>query len=171
MESELTRMEYLRLLQTAKLLKKERMYFLVKSICCVGLKIGELPQFTVEMVKAGEGVVVSKGTERAICIPSVIAEELLEYAQRNHISEGALFQTTSGQPLNRTYCFNMLRELAELADVPVEKCSPKGLRLVYLHTQKQIYDELDYIAKQAYEQLLAAEQIANKWREEKEERQ
>ncbi len=169
MENELTRKEYLQLLYTAKVLGKERIYFLIKALCCVGLKIGELPQFTVEMLEAGEGTLISKGTERTVHISPVIGKELLAYAERHNISEGVLFRTSTGQPLDRISCFNMIRELAEKADIPVEKCSPKAFRKLYLQAQEKIYENLDYIVKQQYEQLLMAEQRANEWNFEKEE--
>ncbi len=53
---ELMRSEYLSLLYAAKRLKQERTYFLIKTICGVGIKIGELLQFTVELLRAGSGI-------------------------------------------------------------------------------------------------------------------
>ncbi len=169
MENELTRKEYLQLLYTAKTLGKERVYFLIKTLCCVGLKIGELPQFTVEMVKTGEGKLISKGTERTVRISPVIGKDLQGYAERHNISEGVLFRTATGQPLDRINCFNMIRELAEKAEIPVEKCNPRAFRKLYLQVQEKLYENLEFIARQQYEQLLAAEQAVNAWEMEKEE--
>lgn len=46
-------MEYLRLLQAARILEKERTYLLVKIFALAGIRVGELPQVTVERVRAG----------------------------------------------------------------------------------------------------------------------
>ena len=45
---ELTRGEYLRLLSTARVLEKERLYLLVKVFGSTGLSVGELPRLTAE---------------------------------------------------------------------------------------------------------------------------
>ena len=51
---ELTRGEYLRLLSTARVLEKERLYLLVKVFGSTGLSVGELPRLTAE--RAGRGL-------------------------------------------------------------------------------------------------------------------
>ncbi len=162
-QQELTRAEYLQLLYTAKTMGREREYFIMKAICCIGLKIGELPQLTAEMVKAGEGILISKGTERQVYISESIQKELLGYMERKGILEGAIFRSRNGTATDRIAAFNMIRDIAEKANVPAEKCSPKSLRAIYLQTQKEIHDGLDYIAKQMYEQLLAAEEMTAGW--------
>ncbi len=53
-QPELTRAEYLRLLQTAKGLGRERLYFLVKVFCCTGISVSDLSLITVELVKNGK---------------------------------------------------------------------------------------------------------------------
>ena len=51
LQPELSRTEYLRLLQTAKLLGKEKSYLLIKTLGGAGLRIQELPQLTAEVVR------------------------------------------------------------------------------------------------------------------------
>ena len=53
LQPELSRVEYLRLLQAARILEKERTYLLVKIFALAGIRVGELPQVTVERVRAG----------------------------------------------------------------------------------------------------------------------
>ena len=48
LQPELSRVEYLRLLQAARILEKERTYLLVKIFALAGIRVGELPQVTVE---------------------------------------------------------------------------------------------------------------------------
>ena len=47
LQPELSRVEYLRLLQAARILEKERTYLLVKIFALAGIRVGELPQVTV----------------------------------------------------------------------------------------------------------------------------
>ena len=53
-QPELTRNEYLRLLQTARVLGKERLYLLIKLFGCTGIAVQNIERVTVEAVKAGE---------------------------------------------------------------------------------------------------------------------
>ena len=99
---ELARSEYLRLLKTAKLMGKERTYFIIKTICCAGVRVQELPQITVEAVKMGNVVVTGQCGARKLHIPSVLREELLSFASRKGIESGPLFVTRNGVPMNRT---------------------------------------------------------------------
>ena len=59
LQPELSRVEYLRLLQAARILEKERTYLLVKIFALAGIRVGELPQVTVagpcRSVPAGSG--------------------------------------------------------------------------------------------------------------------
>ena len=57
---ELSRREYLRLLKTARIMKRERTYFLIKTICSTGVRVQQLPQVTVEAVEAGTAVVTGQ---------------------------------------------------------------------------------------------------------------
>ena len=52
-QPELTRTEYLRLLQTARALNRERVYLLVKLFGTTGLTVQELEKVTVEAVREG----------------------------------------------------------------------------------------------------------------------
>ena len=63
LQPELSRVEYLRLLQAARILEKERTYLLVKIFALAGIRVGELPQVTVERVRAGR-LPVRTGGER-----------------------------------------------------------------------------------------------------------
>ena len=64
LQPELSRVEYLRLLQAARILEKERTYLLVKIFALAGIRVGELPQVTVERVRAGRLPVRTGGTSR-----------------------------------------------------------------------------------------------------------
>ena len=52
-QPELTRTEYLRLLQVARTLDRERAYLLVKVFALTGLRLGNLHQMTVEAATEG----------------------------------------------------------------------------------------------------------------------
>ena len=73
---ELTRSEYLRLLSTARALRQERVYLLIKLFTSTGLPVHELEQVTVEA--AGEGVLLLPGEAMPQRLPECLRRELLE---------------------------------------------------------------------------------------------
>ena len=67
--TELTRQEYIRLLQMAKQQGKEQIYYIVKTICCTGVRVGELAHVTVELVETGQGSWMFQTVERRVRVP------------------------------------------------------------------------------------------------------
>ena len=59
-EKELTKAEYMRLVNTAKQKGNERLNLLLQTICGTGIRVSELQYITVEAVKCGEAVVSLK---------------------------------------------------------------------------------------------------------------
>ena len=84
---ELTRAEYLRLLQAARSLEKERTYLLVKVFALLGLPVGELPRLTVEQVQAGHVLVRGNGAQWYEAIPRCLEQELRAYIRRRGRAE------------------------------------------------------------------------------------
>ena len=113
LQPELTRAEYLRLLQAARALEKERVYLLVKVLGGAGLRIQELPQLTVEAVRTGavELRYHNGRCSRALRIPGELRGELLAYIRREGVTEGPVFRTAAGAPIARTYAVKLLREI------------------------------------------------------------
>ena len=87
-QPELTRAEYLRLLQAARALEKERAYLLVKVFALLGIRVGELPQVTVEQVKAGRLLLRGSGVRQYVPIPASLRGELLDYVRRQGLRTG-----------------------------------------------------------------------------------
>ena len=90
-EKELTRMEYIRLVNTAKQKGNERLNLLIQTICGTGIRVSELQYITVEAVKCSEAVVSLKGKTRSVFIVRELQKKLLRYAAEQKISSGAIF--------------------------------------------------------------------------------
>ncbi len=161
---ELTRNEYLRLLQTAKVLNKERTYLIIKTLCCVGLKINELCQVTVEAAKAGQ-VVISQHDQpkRSAAIPNVLKGELLDYASRNDIVSGSIFVTKSGKQLNRSNVWHDIQFVCAEAHVPEEKANPRCLWRLHQTTYEGIEHNISVLVTQAYDRMLENEELTIGW--------
>ena len=111
----LQRGEYIRLLQAAKQQKKEQLYFIIKSICTLGLHIWELPQMTVDFVKAGSGVFCGNEQERKVVIPRSFQRELVDYCKRNNMESGAIFRSQRGTNIHRITINAAMKQLCQMS--------------------------------------------------------
>ena len=165
LQPELTRAEYLRLLQAARDLEKERVYLLAKALGGAGLRIQELPQLTAETVRAGavELRYHNGRCSRILRIPGEFREELLAYIRRENIQEGPVFRTAAGAPIARTYAVKLLRSVSAAARVEAEKTTPRCLWNMYRATREMILSNIQILADQAYDRILAEEQRLAGW--------
>ena len=63
-EKELTKAEYIRLVNTAKQKGNERLNLIIQTICGTGIRVSELQFITVEAVRKGEAIVSCKNKTR-----------------------------------------------------------------------------------------------------------
>ena len=160
---ELTRNEYIHLLQTAQLLQREKVFFLIKLFANIDLPVQELPKITVEAARVGQAVIGEGNGRRNIRLPRCISKELTAYAERNGIREGPLFLTKDMKPLDRTTVTSSIRELCLVAKVPMEKGNPRCLRRLYLTRRKAIEDNVALLVEQALERQVEEEQLMVAW--------
>ena len=164
-QPELTRTEYLRLLQTARALGKEKIYLLIKLFCSTGLTVQELPKVTVEAVETGKVTTFFNRVKSVVHIPEHLQKELLDYAKRSGYQSGPIFLTKSGSPINRTYVSASIRRLCRDAQVPEEKGNPRCLKRLYQTTRGGIENNISLLVEQAMDRLLEQEQLEIGWEE------
>lgn len=133
-EKELTKAEYMRLVQTAKQKGNERLNLLIQTICGTGIRVSELQYITVEAVKYGEAVVSLKGKTRSVFIVRELQKKLLRYAAEQKITTGAIFITRSGKPMSRTNIWREMKNLCVQAGVNPQKVFPHNLRHLFART-------------------------------------
>ena len=131
-EKELSKAEYLRLLEAAK--KKPQLRLVMETICGTGIRVSELRYFTVESVRHGEVTVSCKAKTRTILLPKKLQRLLLEYAGKNGICSGAIFITRGGKPLDRSNIWTQMKRLCEEAGVRPSKVFPHNLRKLFART-------------------------------------
>ena len=131
-DKELTKAEYLRLLEASK--KNEQLNLVIQTICSTGIRVSELRYFTVEAVRRGEIVIDCKGKTRTILVPGKLKSILLNYAKRRGITEGTIFVTRTGKPLNRSNIWSAMKKLCESAGVKASKVFPHNLRKLFTRT-------------------------------------
>ena len=131
-EKELTKSEYLRLLEASK--KNTQLNLVLQTICGTGIRVSELRYFTVEAVSRGEIAVDCKGKTRTILVPGKLRKLLLSYAKGQKRWTGAIFVTRNGIPLNRSNIWAAMKKLCEAAGVAATKVFPHNLRKLFART-------------------------------------
>jgi site-specific recombinase XerC len=156
----LTRDEYLRLLSTAKKNKRDREYLFVKAFTLVGLKVSEVQDFTVELIK--EGVVPFESSREYLVerkIPKSFKKELLAYAKKNNIESGPIFITRSGKLIERTKITSNLKVLCQDSGVSPEKVTPRAMRNLYFETVEIVHQKMIKEMTKNYLELVEKEVI------------
>ena len=131
-DKELTKDEYMRLLKAAE--NQPQLCLIMKTICGTGIRVSELQYFTVEAVRRGEVTIRCKGKTRTVLLPGPLKKLLLQWARENKISEGAIFITRNGKPVNRSNIWAQMKKLCEKAGVKHTKVFPHNLRKLFART-------------------------------------
>ena len=133
-EKELTRAEYIRLLEAANAKHNERLNLIIQTICGTGIRVSELQYITVEALQNGEAIVNCKGKNRRVFIVPELKKKLLCYIKEQKIESGAIFVTRSGKPINRSSIWREMKALCKQANVLPSKVFPHNLRHLFART-------------------------------------
>ena len=131
-EKELTRGEYMRLLEAAR--GRPQLCLLLKTICGTGIRVSELRFFTVEAIRRGEVTINCKSKTRTILIPGQLKKLLLDFARGRSIRSGPVFITRTGRPLDRSNIWAQMKKLCRAAGVDPRKVFPHNLRKLFART-------------------------------------
>ena len=133
-EKELTRAEYVRLLEAANAKHNERLNLILQTICGTGIRVSELQYITVEAVQRGEAIVNCKGKNRRVFIVPELKKKLLRYIKAQKISAGTIFVTRGGKPVSRHNIWKAMKSLCKQAQVSPSKVFPHNLRHLFART-------------------------------------
>lgn len=145
-EKELTKKEYFSLIDTARRNKKDKLLFMLQTICGTGIRVSELKFITAEAVKAGEAVVRLKGKTRIILISGKLQKELRKYMEKKEIQEGPLFITKTGCAIDRSNVWKMMKGLCKEAKVNPKKVFPHNLRHLFARTFYTVQKDIGKLA-------------------------
>ncbi len=133
-EKELSREEYMKLVETAKKQGKERLALLIETICATGIRVSEVKYITVEAARAGQACISLKGKLRTILLPGKLCAKLKKYARKRKIASGEVFLTRSGHSLGRRQIWAEMKALCDKAGVEKTKVFPHNLRHLFART-------------------------------------
>lgn len=130
-QQELTKEEYIRIVQTAVNMGNERLALMLQTICCTGIRISELSFLTVEAVAHRVMDVDCKGRVRTVFLTEMLCERLEDYVDRMQIKTGSIFVTKSGKPMDRSNIWREMKTVGIKANVDPRKVFPHNLRHLF----------------------------------------
>ncbi len=145
-DRELTKEEYIRLLEAAHANGKERLALLMETICATGIRVSEVQYITVEAVRQGRTEISLKGKIRTILLPSKLCRKLLKYAKKQKIVSGEIFLTRNGTGLSRKQIWAEMKAICKLAGVAASKVFPHNLRHLFARTFYRVSHDVAKLA-------------------------
>ncbi len=145
-DKELTKAEYERLLTAAKNKKNQKLYYLMQTICSVGIRVSELQYVTLSAVKCGQAVISCKGKMRIVILPKELCKMLKGYIKENNIKSGSVFVTRTGKPLDRSYIWKLLKSICKDAGVSRNKVFPHNFRHLFARTYYSVRKDIARLA-------------------------
>lgn len=130
-ERELSKEEYLRLVETTERLGKKRLGLLLQIIASSGIRVSEVQYITVEAARQGKAEISLKGKVRIILLPGKLCRKILKYAKKEKIASGQVILTRSGRPMNRKEIWAQMKKLCKAAGVDARKVFPHNLRHLF----------------------------------------
>lgn len=145
-EKEITREEYVRLVNKAKSEGEEQLSLIMQTICSLGIRISELEYITVESIYKGEAKVNCKGKIRKVFIVKDLQRLLIKYIKKENIVNGAVFVTKNGKPVNRSNVWRKMKAICQKAQVDPRKVFPHNLRHLFARTFYEIEKDIAKLA-------------------------
>lgn len=128
---ELTKEEYVRLLNAAGELGHEHLELMMETLCATGIRVSELRYITVEVARSQQTSVALKGKVRTIMLPAKLSRKLLKFAKKNNITTGVIFRTKKGKAVSRCQVWREMKALCKTAGVAPSKVFPHNLRHLF----------------------------------------
>ena len=143
---ELSRDEYNHLVHAAESAGNRRLSLVMQTICATGIRVSELRFITVDAVRIGHTEISNKGKRRTIFLPEKLRRILSKYIKETHKTEGAVFTTRNGKPLDRSNIWRDMQALCTSAGVEPNKVFPHNLRHLFARTYYGIEKDLSRLA-------------------------
>lgn len=143
---ELTKEEFLRLVETAELQGKKRLSLLMETLCATGIRVSEIKYITLEAARMGMTTVSLKGKVRTIMLPAKLCRKLIKYAKKEKIASGEIFLTGNGRSMSRGQIWTEMKRLSKSAGVEATKIFPHNLRHLFAATFYRIYKDVVKLA-------------------------
>ena len=130
-DRELSRKDYEKLIEAASSTGKLHLRLIMETMAATGMRVSEIRHVTVESVGDGKVEFCSKGKIREVYFPQKLRKNLLNYARSKGITEGPIFRTRCGNPVDRSNLYHDMKKLAGEAGVSEKKVFPHNFRHLF----------------------------------------
>jgi site-specific recombinase XerD len=130
-QREMRREDFEKLLRAAEKLGRTRTELILRAMHATGIRVSELVCVTRAAVDTGVAEITMKGKTREVFLPEKLRRRLLDYAKAQNISEGALFITRAGKPIDRHAVWREMKALCAEANVSPERVFPHNIRRLF----------------------------------------
>lgn len=129
-ENIISQQDYQRLLEVSLSYNNNKLYyFIIKTLANTGVRVSELLKIMREDVLNGSVEVLSKGSKyRHIFFPKSFKAEIVEWIKESGITSGVLFFNKFNKPLTTRGVGDILKKIADKADVDKTKVYPHSFR-------------------------------------------
>lgn len=145
-DKELSKSEYEKLTSIAYKQGDERLALAVQTICSTGIRVSELQYITVQAINDGHTIIACKGKMRTLFLPKKLCRLLKQYCDKRCITQGAVFITSGGKPIDRSNLWKQMKRLCEQAKVQKSKVYPHNLRHLFARTYYNREKDLSRLA-------------------------
>ena len=142
----LSKGEYERLIRATGKNRDEKLRLILETICATGIRVSELRYISRESVEKGEAEISLKGKSRKILIVGKLRKKLLGYIRKKQIESGAVFVNGKGEPLHRSYVWQLMKKIAKKAGVNAGKVYPHNLRRLFARRYYSINQDIAGLA-------------------------
>lgn len=145
-DRELTKGEYLRLLEAAEKQRKYWLKLVMETVCATGIRVSELRHITAEAAHCGTAKITCKGKHRQIFLPKKLCAKLKEYCRVRKIQSGPVFVTKNGTALDRSNIWAAMKKLCRDCNVAAGKVFPHNLRHLFARLFLTIEKDISKLA-------------------------
>ena len=142
----LSKEEYIKLINTACQRGMERLALLMETVCATGIRVSEVQYITVEAARQGRTEISLKGKIRTILLPGKLCRKLLKYARKQKTVSGEIFLTRNGTGLSRKQIWAEMKALCRFAGVEASKVFPHNLRHLFAQTFYRVTHDVAKLA-------------------------
>jgi site-specific recombinase XerD len=128
---EMRREDFENLLSAAETLGRTRIALILRTMHATGIRVSELTCITRAAAEKGVAEITMKSKTREVFLPDKLRRRLLSYAEEQHISEGALFITRAGRPIDRHAVWRGMKALCGRAGVSPSRVFPHNIRRLF----------------------------------------
>jgi integrase len=134
--------EYAALIRTARERGNERLYLIIRTLASSGMRISELANITLAMLKTGSTFIRSKNKVRELILPNYICQELLAYCEKNKIEKLVFHGRKPDKLIDKSLISRELKFLARMSRVPEFKVFPHNFRHYFAKKFLAKYNDL-----------------------------